>query len=259
MSHGQYLPHPPPTGQLIFTYPYSKLLGARPCGTVITPQFWVNYGGNPNIPVYQNAPKEECGEIGHSCTPQLRFKDGDNDLAMSRSFLKQANNRKLYIDKNNILVTPTNITLQQTVPSGKFEMNAGGQTPFRALMNAGDPALSVNKYVGTSKAWADPNNGGQIPDSIYVNPPNQVSSTRRSSNSSAVKNSGYMPKANAYGFDPAGGGQAALWSGNSTWVYDSSDYITFKKLQAKNKNINDVSWGGDRNNSTQTAISRVRH
>tara|TARA_R110002073_G_scaffold253016_1_gene415595 strand:- start:12864 stop:13070 length:207 start_codon:yes stop_codon:yes gene_type:complete len=51
----------------------------------------------------------------------------------------------------------------------------------------------------------------------------------------------------------------ALWSGNQRWVYDGGDYIRFKKLQAKNRNFNDVSWGGDRNNASQTARSRVRH
>jgi len=250
-------------GQLAFTYPYSKLLGARPCGKTPTPQSWVNYGANPNIPVYKNAPRENCNygldnPQYRSCTPHLRFKDGDNDLVMSRVFLKQANNRKLYVDPSNVLVTPTNVGLQAQVPGGEFEMNVGGQTPFRALMNAGDPALSVNKYAGTAKGWANPLNGSETPDLIYVNPPNQVSSTRRASNAAAVRMSGYLPQANAYGPAPAGGGQAALWSGNQKWVYDGSDYIKFKKLQAKNRNFNDVSWGGDRNNASQVALSRVR-
>lgn len=250
-------------GQLAFTYPYSKLLGGRPCGRTPTPQIWVNYGANPNNPVYKNAPRENCNygldnPQYRSCTPHLRFKDGDNDLVMSRVFLKQANNKKLYVDDNNVLVTPTNVGLQAQVPGGKFEMNVGGQTPFRALMNAGDPALSVNKYAGTAKGWANPLNGGETPDLIYVNPPNQVTSTRRASNAGALRMSGYLPQANAYGAAPGGGGQAALWSGNQKWVYDGSDYITFKKLQAKNRNFNDISWGGDRNNASQTALSRVR-
>ncbi len=37
-----------------------------------------------------------------------------------------------------------------------------------------------------------------------------------------------------------------------------ADYVRFKKLQAKNRNFNDVSWGGDRNNASQVALSRVR-
>jgi hypothetical protein len=81
-------------GQLAFTYPYSKLLGGRPCGRTPTPQIWVNYGANPNNPVYKNAPRENCNygldnPQYRSCTPHLRFKDGDNDLVMSRVFLKQ--------------------------------------------------------------------------------------------------------------------------------------------------------------------------
>lgn len=46
---------------------------------------------------------------------------------------------------------------------------------------------------------------------------------------------------------------------NSAYVYDSSDYIRFKKQQAKNKNYNDYSSGGNANKGSYTALSRVRH
>ena len=45
---------------------------------------------------------------------------------------------------------------------------------------------------------------------------------------------------------------------NVRYVYDGSDYTKFKKQQAVNRNYNDSSYGGD-NNSSQVAISRVRH
>jgi len=242
-------------GKLAFTYPYSKLLGNRPCGKNPTPNIWVQYGADPNLPVYKNAPNESCG-TETSCTPRLRFIDGNNDLAISRMILKQANNRKLYSDVNNVLVTPTNITLQQQVDGGNFQLNSGAQTPFRALMNAGDPASSVNKYPASLESWQAI---GQNPDQIYVNAPNQVSSTRRASNGSAVRMSGYMPLKNAsVNSAPSGGGQTALWSGNNRWVYDGTDYVRFKKLQATNRNFNDISWGGDRHNASQVAKSRVR-
>ena len=98
---------------MAFTYPYSKLLGARPCGKDPTPQPWVRIGADPNIPVYKNAPRESCGDIGKSCTPQLRFKDGDNDLVMSRKELRQANNRPIDMKLIDNLPYPTPITVSQ--------------------------------------------------------------------------------------------------------------------------------------------------
>ena len=240
-------------GSLAYTYPYSKLLGARPCGKVPTPKEWVALGGNSNIPVYKNAPNENCG-TKKSCTPQVRFKDGDNNLAIARKELRQANNRAIGEFPNPQLpaLTPVNAKiLRSAMPFRAGQI--GGQTPFRALMNAGDTNLSVNKYAAATL----PQPGVHT---FYSNPPNQVSSTRRASNASAVRMSGYMPKSKpSINSAPGGGGQIALWSGNSKWVYDGADYVRFKKLQAKNRNFNDISWGGDRNNASQVALARVRH
>jgi hypothetical protein len=58
------------------------------------------------------------------------------------------------------------------------------------------------------------------------------------------------------GGGPRNDGSAAF-TGNPRYVYDSSDYIRFKKLQAKNRNYNDSSFGGS-NNSAQVAFRRVR-
>ena len=49
----------------------------------------------------------------------------------------------------------------------------------------------------------------------------------------------------------------ALYSGNPRYVYDSSDYIRFRKLQAKNRNYNDSSFGGS-NNGSYTFLMAVR-
>ena len=53
----------------------------------------------------------------------------------------------------------------------------------------------------------------------------------------------------------AGNGDGA--SGNQHFVYDSSDYIRFKKLQGKTRNYNDKTFGGS-NNGSYSAIMRVR-
>jgi len=47
------------------------------------------------------------------------------------------------------------------------------------------------------------------------------------------------------------------YSGNPKYVYDSSDYIRFKKLQANLKLYNDSSYGGS-NNGSFTFINHVR-
>ena len=51
----------------------------------------------------------------------------------------------------------------------------------------------------------------------------------------------------------------AMYAGNPKYIYDSSDYIRFRKLQAINRNFNDSSYGGDKNNQAQSVIIRVRH
>jgi len=45
---------------------------------------------------------------------------------------------------------------------------------------------------------------------------------------------------------------------NVKYVYDSSDYITYLKQRAINKNYNDLSYGGDDSNSSQSAQRAIR-
>lgn len=45
---------------------------------------------------------------------------------------------------------------------------------------------------------------------------------------------------------------------NGRYVYDSSDYIRFKKNQAVNRNYNDISFGGDQNNASQVAQRAIK-
>jgi len=45
---------------------------------------------------------------------------------------------------------------------------------------------------------------------------------------------------------------------NVKYVYDGSDYTTFKKNQAINRTYNDYSFGGDASNASQSAWRRVR-
>ena len=45
---------------------------------------------------------------------------------------------------------------------------------------------------------------------------------------------------------------------NVKFVYDSSDYITYLKQRAVNKNYNDLTYGGDDSNASQSAIRAIR-
>jgi hypothetical protein len=45
---------------------------------------------------------------------------------------------------------------------------------------------------------------------------------------------------------------------NVKYVYDSSDYIRFKKNQAVNRNYNDRSFGGNESSGSQSAIRHIR-
>jgi hypothetical protein len=45
---------------------------------------------------------------------------------------------------------------------------------------------------------------------------------------------------------------------NVKYVYDSSDYVTYLKQRAVNKNFNDLSYGGDQYSTSQSAIRAIR-
>jgi len=100
------------------------------------------------------------------------------------------------------------------------------QTPFRLATSSGDPLGTCQEAVR--------------PDLPSINQVNGIGPSQL----------------NANGGGRSSGG--AGYSGNPRFVYDSSDYIRFKKLQAKNRNYNDSSFGGDKYAASQTAISFVR-
>lgn len=45
---------------------------------------------------------------------------------------------------------------------------------------------------------------------------------------------------------------------NVKFVYDSSDYVTYLKQRAVNKNYNDLSYGGDEYKTSQSAVRAIR-
>ena len=101
-------------------------------------------------------------------------------------------------------------------------------TPFRRYFNAGDPA-------GTTNSAPSP----------LLGSPNQLSGNSMVSRIHAHQGG-------------TSTGQA-FYSGNPKFVYAGSDYVRFKKLNAKNKTYNDLTFGGGGNTSTVAeALNRVR-
>jgi len=101
--------------------------------------------------------------------------------------------------------------------------------PFRVVNNAGD-FLSRQNYTS----------GGS----------NQVNNIRGSLTGFRVLGGAVKPDRDNTGIPSA--------TCNPRYVYDGSDYIQFKKLQAVNRNYNDYAFGGDDNLASQSAIKRVR-
>ena len=100
-------------------------------------------------------------------------------------------------------------------------------TPFRAVTNSGD-FLARQNYVC----------GG----------PNQVNKT---CNGRVISHLGGKPMNNC---DGTGVGAASC---NPKFVYDSSDYIRFRKLKSINKAYNDLKYGGDQSNASYSALRSV--
>ena len=122
-----------------------------------------------------------------------------------------------------------NSTTGATADSQVFfplEKNERIITPFRQAYNAGDVAGTVDEK--TLERAPNQVNG--------IAPVNSLRKYERSRGASS--------------------GGKSLFTGNPRYVYDSSDYIRYRKLLAKNKNYNDVSFGGDESNASQTAIMR---
>ena len=121
---------------------------------------------------------------------------------------------------------PSDVTLSLSDNTGEFR---SGLTPFRKAFNAGDMLTRNNSATST----------------LLGKPPNQVNSLR-----------------NMFGWQNNAGSvrqeeNGSFYSGNPRFVYDGSDYARFKKLQAINRNYNDITFGGDQHSASQQAYRRV--
>jgi len=113
--------------------------------------------------------------------------------------------------------------------SKKYGGRVPAATPFRVVNNAGD-YLSRQNYTS----------GGS----------NQVTSAKQSITS------GWRGLAGGVHAQPDATGIPSATC-NTKYVYDSSDYIRFRKQMAVNRNYNDAGFGGA-NNAAQSAIRAIR-
>jgi len=100
-------------------------------------------------------------------------------------------------------------------------------TPFRAVNNAGDLLCRKNYSCGG---------------------PNQVPSSRPGLR--GLKLGGIHSNCDDTGVAPS--------ACNPNYVYDSSNYTTYLRQRAINKNYNDPSFTGNSGNSSQSVLRRVR-
>ena len=124
--------------------------------------------------------------------------------------------------------------------------------PFRAALSAGDVLGRDQQSVASANQVTSVNSAR--------NP-----GWRRLAGAASNRDSGKVTILNSKAYiTGTGPGQTPLQSGNPKFVYDSSDYIKFKRLFAGNQTYNDKSFGGpslDRigGSGEFAALNRVRH
>lgn len=123
---------------------------------------------------------------------------------------------------------------------------------FGNLFNKGlgkSPVLVKNSIAGPFRTSY---NAGDV-NTNYIEPTNIIYG--RESNQVGGNN---LSRLQVGGDGISGQNGNAMFSGNPRYVYDGSDYIRFKKLNAINKNYNDSAFGGDSGKTQQHAIRQVR-
>jgi hypothetical protein len=119
------------------------------------------------------------------------------------------------------------LTLRRVLGNTKFPGNPNKITPFRRYFNAGDTNGTVNAYPSRLLGATNQVTGNRMVSQLHTN-----------------------GGGNHYG--------DAYFSGNQKYVYDSSNYVRYRKLSAVNRNYNDSSFGGVGGSSVAEALRRVR-
>ena len=112
-------------------------------------------------------------------------------------------------------------------------------TPFRAVMNAGDLLCRLNYSCGGTCQSVQSRPGLHGLKQHFGATQDTCTPSVSYNSLQQIKN---IPSATC----------------NVKYVYDSSDYTTYLKQQAVNKNYNDLSYGGDQSNASQSALRAIR-
>ena len=145
--------------------------------------------------------------------------EGGGERAMSRLVLRNAFGNSALYEGYGENAASSPIALQQY---GNFPI-----TPFRAAYNAGDVFGTVNSAPSSQFPAPNQVNSIQVPV-LHIKP-------------GAAHNNG-----------------GSAYSGNPKYVYDGSDYATYRRLKAINKTYNDLSFGGDASNGSYVALRAIR-
>jgi hypothetical protein len=157
--------------------------------------------------------------------------------------ISNTNKRKHYSDPHNSIIRDTLDKLDDTRRKNwlttKNNLTQSITTPFRAVNNAGD-LLSRENFSCGGTCQTPQSRPGLHGLSTHFG------GVSTSCTPSAAYNSLQLIK------------DIPAAACNVKFVYDSSDYITYLKQKAINKNYNDLSYGGDQSNSTQSAQRAIR-
>lgn len=119
---------------------------------------------------------------------------------------------------------------------------------YRSVMNGGDALNRKNMACGGSNQASNAVNGS-------------ANAAARNHGAGAVPLTGCGVEV-TYGSNKykanASTGANPIWSGNARFVADSSDFTRFRKMRSVNRNYNDISFGGDQSNASQSILGRVR-
>ena len=156
------------------------------------------------------------------CSTHLRFVNQSNSNAIYRNVLRQSFGNAAYRFNNGTIKWAHQPGVSRT-------------TPFRTAMNAGDINGAGNCSSGVP-AHKD----------ILPKPANQVK----------------VGPSVLHGWQLSAGSNQTVdngsyYTGNPRFVYDGSDYVRFKKLQAINRNYNDPTFGGNDHDAQQQAYRRT--
>jgi len=119
------------------------------------------------------------------------------------------------------------LTLRREMGNTMFPGHPSNITAFRRYFNAGDTNGTVNSYPSKLLGSSNQVTGNSMVSRLHT----------------------------------SGGGTKtgeAFFSGNQKYVYDSSNYVSYRKLKAINKNYNDSSFGGKGGSTVAEALRRVR-